>query len=352
MILPSSLLLRTFSQIPGLRSKSGKKTINRHHPKITGLAPAQRIATQLARQLEASETAAAALLNAQDHEDKNEGGQEFAYGDERDYIWGENWDPATNDDRYDNEDPFIEPGSENEEHKEWEARQIAIEELGGSSSTEPESDDGEEHKEWEKRRIAKSLFELAQRIEDEEVGHQKEKVRNEDECHQQEVRRKEEEAYERAERRQQEVRRKEEWARREVERLQEEFRHQEIHRKEMERREEEIRKERRQEEEARRDAERREEDSRRQEEARKETEHRREEAHRKEVTGKRRRKEVEHRQNDSEPEERHTLNGREQKLTISIPPTARLATAQKRVPFIYILFLIQLIYIIFLLDAA
>ena len=78
LIFPCSLLLRTFSQIPGLRLKSGNKTMTRQRLQNPGLTPAQRIATQLARQFEAPKTAAAVLLNAQDHEDKDERGRGFA----------------------------------------------------------------------------------------------------------------------------------------------------------------------------------------------------------------------------------------------------------------------------------
>ena len=74
LIFPCSLPLRTFSQIPaGLRSKSGKKTITQQRPQNPGLISAQRIAIQLT-----GKTAAAVLLNAQDHEDKDERGRGFA----------------------------------------------------------------------------------------------------------------------------------------------------------------------------------------------------------------------------------------------------------------------------------
>ena len=39
------------SQVPGLRSKSGQKTMTRRQPKTSGPTPAERIAAQLARQV-------------------------------------------------------------------------------------------------------------------------------------------------------------------------------------------------------------------------------------------------------------------------------------------------------------
>ena len=188
-----SLVLKIFSQIPGLRSKSGKKTLTRQQPKNPGLTPAQRITTQLAKRLEASKTAA-----AEDHEDEDERGQEFPLQVEHDYNhWGENWiDAITNDDRYEDEghtSSSTEPESVDEqEHRKWEARERARDahrqlegQQGGTSSTEPElvEEEDEHRKAWEALQAEIAKWRQKQKHM-KEAEHQEEEARREVEWHQ------------------------------------------------------------------------------------------------------------------------------------------------------------------------
>ena len=100
----------------GLCSKSGKKTIARHKPENPCMTPAQRIATQLARQLEAPKTTAPIL---QDHREEDSEGQGSIDQNEPYANWDENWLFQSS----------TEPDSSNkEEHQGWEKRKREREE--------------------------------------------------------------------------------------------------------------------------------------------------------------------------------------------------------------------------------
>ena len=303
---------KKFSQIPGLRSKTGKKNVTRLEPKNPGMNPAQRIATQLMRQVEAP--LAADLPNSQEHVIQHEDNDDF--GDNLDNDWGK----IEMDDGEDGKPLLKEPGEDPEEdERNWD-----------SSSTEPESGEEEEHKEWEARRMARwEQYQRVKRIENSRrrknregsLRESEDEQRNEDledfEVHRQEARLREEL------------------------RLQEEFRRlneacqlDEVRRLEEVRRREEVRLQ----EEARRkdDALRREEARQKEKRVQQEIE-RRVEAHRRGLEESSKELDVDPRpakarRKDVMPEDRKE-EGPSRKLTISIPPTTR-ATA-KRVLFIH-----------------
>ena len=371
---------RTFSQIPGLRAKSGKKTVTRQQPRNSGFTPAQRIANQLVRKLEAADTAGAFRLNGQDHEDKDERNRALSSGDKpNDNREGKQMDRRSFDDGHEDDSELegmyansTEPESDKEESH-WHDRDEDEGQSHNTSSTEPDSENEEKHKEWEVRQMARvrrfQRSEVAQQTNDGlhrngggrkegeshrdvrhgmEVARREEEVRKEAEQQEKEVRRKEFEGLDAArrqwERRMEEGRRKDESHRREVvrrkeegrreaERQQEEFFQKEIERRKEARRqwERQMEETRRQEEDARKEAERQQEEDRRKEiERRKEEvelEHRVEESHRQEESL---RKEVEHR--NSEVKGSNLKGQIRRKLTISIPPlTTRGSKARKRV---------------------